>query len=110
MISLSHERQCFFAPTMLGMTPTTCIRFAVLSRIEILHILLEHFCDSQRKREQGSVRRLHLGSQSREARSCSVRSSSSSGGSRRRIGCTPRREGSGQPPGGYPAATAMVAR
>ena len=48
MISLSHERQCFFAPTMLGMTPTTCIRFAVLSRIEILHILLEHFYDSRR--------------------------------------------------------------
>jgi hypothetical protein len=30
------------------MTPTACIRFAVLSRIEILHILLEHFYDSRR--------------------------------------------------------------
>jgi hypothetical protein len=38
---LSHQQT-------FGMTPTACIRFAVLSRIEILHILLEHFYDSER--------------------------------------------------------------
>jgi hypothetical protein len=41
-VFLSHQ-QAF------GTTPTACIRFAVLSRIEILHILLEHSYDSQRK-------------------------------------------------------------
>jgi len=41
-----------------GTTPTACIRFAALSRIEILHILLEHSYDSQRN-ENGSARRLH---------------------------------------------------
>jgi hypothetical protein len=41
-------------------------------------------------------------SQSREARICSVRSDSSSGGLPSRIGCTPRREGSGRPPGDVP--------
>jgi hypothetical protein len=34
-------------------------RFAVLSRIEILHILLEHYCDSQCNKNAGSARRLH---------------------------------------------------
>jgi hypothetical protein len=32
-------------------------RFAVLCRIEILHILLEHYCDSQCNRNAGSARR-----------------------------------------------------
>ena len=40
-VFLSHQ-QAF------GTTPTACIRFAVLSPIEILHILLEHFYDSKR--------------------------------------------------------------
>ena len=40
---LSHQQT-------FGTTPTACIRFAVLSRIEILHILLEHSYDSQRKK------------------------------------------------------------
>jgi hypothetical protein len=39
--------------------PIACIRFAALSRIEILHILLEHFYDSQRNEDAGSARRLH---------------------------------------------------
>jgi hypothetical protein len=51
-VFLSHQ-QAF------GTTPTACIRFAVLSRIEILHILLEHFYDSQRNENAGSARRLH---------------------------------------------------
>ena len=37
----------------IGMTPTACIRFAVLSRIEILHTLLEHSYDSQRNENAG---------------------------------------------------------
>src|SRR4029453_4327729 len=41
-----------------GTTPTACIRFAILSRIEILHILLEHFYDSQRNENASSARRL----------------------------------------------------
>src|SRR4029453_150475 len=41
-----------------GTTPTACVRFAVLSRIEILHILLEHFYDSQRNENAGSARPL----------------------------------------------------
>jgi hypothetical protein len=45
-------------------------------------------------------------SQSREARICSVRSDIPAAACRRRIGCTPRREGSGRPP----AAAAIVAR
>jgi hypothetical protein len=51
-VFLSHQ-QAF------GTTPTACIRFAVPSRIEILHILLEHFYDSQRNENAGSARRLH---------------------------------------------------
>ena len=43
---LSHQQT-------FGTTPTACIRFAELSRIEILHILLEHSYDSQRNRERG---------------------------------------------------------
>jgi hypothetical protein len=57
MILLSHEflshQQTF------GTTPTACIRFAVFSRIEILHILLEHSYDSQRNENAGSARPLH---------------------------------------------------
>ena len=60
MILLSHERQCFSRTNnRFGTTPTACIRFAVLSRIEILHILLEHSYDSQRNENAGSARRLH---------------------------------------------------
>src|SRR5688500_3974008 len=46
MILLSHERQCFSRTNTFGTTPTACIRFAILSRIETLHILLEHPYDS----------------------------------------------------------------
>ena len=49
---LSHQQT-------FGTTPTGCIRFAVPSRIEILHILLVHFYDSQRNGNAGSARRLH---------------------------------------------------
>jgi hypothetical protein len=63
-----------------GTTPTACIRFAVLSRIEILHILLEHFYDSQRNKNAASARRLHRRQPSREARIGPVRADSSSGG------------------------------
>jgi hypothetical protein len=41
------------APTNDRHDADRLIRFAVLSRIEILHILLEHSYDSQRKRERG---------------------------------------------------------
>jgi hypothetical protein len=58
MILLSHE-PVFLSHQTIGTTPTACIRFAVLSRIEILHILLEHFYDSQRNENAGSARRLH---------------------------------------------------
>jgi hypothetical protein len=51
-VFLSHQ-QAF------GTAPTACIRFAGLSRIEILHILLEHSYDSRRNENVGSVRRLH---------------------------------------------------
>jgi hypothetical protein len=51
-VFLSHQQAC-------GTTPTACSRFAVLSRIEILHVLLEHFYDSRRNENAGSVRRLH---------------------------------------------------
>jgi hypothetical protein len=80
MILLSHERQCSSRPTTFGTTPPTRVRFAVLSPIEILHILLEHSYDCQRNENASSARRLHRGSQLREARICSVRSDSSSGG------------------------------
>ena len=43
----------------ISTTPTACIRFAVQSRIEILHILLEHSYDSQRNEDAYSARRLH---------------------------------------------------
>src|SRR5688500_13143273 len=58
MILLSDERQCFSRSNTFGTTPTACIRFAILSRIETLHILLEHSYDSQRN-ERSSARRLH---------------------------------------------------
>jgi hypothetical protein len=89
-----------FAPTTLGMTPTACIGFAVLSRIETLHILLEHFYDSQRKREQGSARRLRRAPARREKPGAAQSAPAvPAAGSRRRIGCTPRREGSRRTPG-----------
>jgi hypothetical protein len=59
MILLSQERQCFSRANKRSTTPTACIRFAVLSRIEMLHILLEHSYDSQRNENAGSARRLH---------------------------------------------------
>jgi hypothetical protein len=43
-VFLSHQQT-------IGTTPTACIRFTVLSRIEILHILLEHPYDSQRNKK-----------------------------------------------------------
>jgi hypothetical protein len=45
-VFLSHQQT-------IGTTPTACIRFTVLSRIEILHILLEHPYDSQRNKNAG---------------------------------------------------------
>jgi hypothetical protein len=71
-VFLSHQQT-------FGTTPPACIRFAVLSRIEILHILLEHFYDSRRN-ERAQLADFIGGSQSRETRICSVRSDSSSGG------------------------------
>jgi hypothetical protein len=60
MILLGHERQCFSRTNKrFRTTPTACIRFAVQSRIEILHILLEHSYDSQRNEDAYSARRLH---------------------------------------------------
>jgi hypothetical protein len=58
MILLGHER-VFLSHQTIGTTPTACIRFAALSRIEILHILLEHLYDSQRNENARSARRLH---------------------------------------------------
>jgi hypothetical protein len=63
-----------------GTTPTACIRFAMLSRIETLHILLEHFYDSQRNENAAQLADFIGGSPSREAMICSVRSGSSSSG------------------------------
>jgi hypothetical protein len=51
-VFLSHQQT-------FGTTPTACIRFAVPRRIEILHILLEHFYDSQRNENPNSAHRLH---------------------------------------------------
>jgi hypothetical protein len=65
--------------------------------IETLHILLEHFYDSQRNENRLSSPTSSGASQSREARICSVRSGSSSGG----VGVggsVAHREGSGRPP------------
>jgi hypothetical protein len=47
-VFLSHQQT-------FGTTPTACIRFAILSRIETLHILLEHFYDSQRNENAAQV-------------------------------------------------------
>jgi hypothetical protein len=72
-VFLSHQ-QAF------GTRPTACIRFAVLNRIEILHILLEHSYDSRATRTRAQLADFIGGSQSRGARICPVRSDSSSGG------------------------------
>jgi hypothetical protein len=48
MILLSHERRCFSRTNNDRHDADRLIRFAVLSRIEILHILLEHSYDSRR--------------------------------------------------------------
>src|SRR4029453_9597650 len=71
-VFLSHQQT-------FGTTPTACIRFAILSRIEILHILLEHSYDSQRNENASSARQL-LRRQPVARSLCSVRSDSSSGG------------------------------
>jgi hypothetical protein len=42
------SRHVSLAPQAIATTSTACIRFAVLSGVENLHILLEHFYDSQR--------------------------------------------------------------
>jgi hypothetical protein len=88
-VFLSHQ-QAF------GTTPTACIRFAILSRIETLHILLEHFYDSQRNENAAQLANFIGSSQAREARICSVRSGSSSGGlpSSDRLHTSSRRIGS----------------
>jgi len=80
MILLSHERQCFSRTNKRSARRRPPrIRFAVLCRIEILHILLEHFYDSQRNENASSGPDFFRGSESREARICSVRSDSSGG-------------------------------
>jgi len=80
MILLSHERQCFSRTNKRSARRRPPrIRFAVLCRIEILHILLEHFYDSQRNENASSGPDFFGGSESREARICSVRSDSSGG-------------------------------
>ena len=109
MILLSHERQCFSHQQTFGTTPTACIRFAILSRIEILHILLEHFYDSQRNENAGSASPTSSAAASRE-KSESAQSAPTvpAAGCRHGIGCPPRREGSGRPPGDV--AAAIVAR
>ena len=48
MILLSHEQQCSLAPTNVRHDADRLHPLAVLSRIEISHILLEHSYDSQR--------------------------------------------------------------
>jgi hypothetical protein len=95
------------APTTIGTTPTACIRFTVLSRIEILHILLEHPYDSQRNKNAGLISPTSSATASRE-KPGSVQSAPTlpAAACRRRIGCTPGRKGSGRPP----AAAAIVAR
>ena len=95
------------APTNDRHDADRLIRFAVLSRIEILHILLEHSYDSRRKRERGLSLPTSSATASRE-KPGSVQSApmAPAAACRRRIGCTPRREGSGR----SPAAAAIVAR
>jgi hypothetical protein len=62
-VFLSHQQT-------FGTTPTACIRFAVLSWIEILHILLEHLYDSRRNENAEALRANFIGgSQSREGSS-----------------------------------------
>jgi hypothetical protein len=51
-VLLSHQQT-------FGTTPTACIRFAVLSRIEISHNLLEHSYDSRRNESTVLARGLH---------------------------------------------------
>lgn len=70
------------APTNDRHDADRLIPFAALSRIEILHILLEHFYDSRRNttRARDQLADFIGDSQSREARICSVRSDGSSGG------------------------------
>jgi hypothetical protein len=76
-----------------GTTPTAYIRFAILGH---LHILLEHFYDSQRNENAAQLANFIGSSQAREARICSVRSGSSSGGlpSSDRLHTSSRRIGS----------------
>jgi hypothetical protein len=95
-VFLSHQQT-------IGTTPTACIRFAVLSRIQILHILLEHPYDSQRNKNAGLSSPTSSATASRE-KPGSVQSAPTvpAAACRRRIGCTPRREGSGRPPGDVP--------
>jgi hypothetical protein len=95
------------APTNDRHDADRLIRCAVLSRIEILHILLEHSYDSQCKRERGLSSPTSSATASRE-KPGSVQSAPivPAAACRRRIGCAPRREGSGRPP----TAAAIVAR
>jgi hypothetical protein len=79
MILLSYERQCFSRTNTFG-TPTACIRFAILSRIETLHILLEHPYDSSATSRLSSPTSSAAASREKPG-SCSVRSGSSSVGS-----------------------------
>jgi hypothetical protein len=73
----------------IGTTPTACIRFAVLSRIEILHILLEHSYDSPRNKDAELSSPTSSATASRE-KPGSVQSAPTvpAAACRRRIGCT----------------------
>ena len=93
---LSHQQT-------IGTTPTACIRFAVLSRVEIPHALLEHCYDSQRNQNTGLSWPTSSATASHE-KPGSAQSAPTvpAVACRRRIGCTPRREGSGRLPGDVP--------
>ena len=66
--------------------------------IEALHTLLEHFYDSQRNVNAAQLADF-VGRQPVAARSVLPAPAVPAAGWRRRIGCTPRREGSGRAPG-----------
>jgi hypothetical protein len=72
-VFLSHQQT-------FGTTPTACIRFGVLSRIEILHILLERSYDSRRNRNALSSPTSWAAASREKPGSAQSRSDSSSGG------------------------------
>ena len=99
---LSHQQT-------IGTTQTACIRFAVLSRVEIPHVLLEHCYDSQRNQNTGLSWPTSSATASHE-KPGSAQSAPTvpMAACRRRIGCTPRREGSGRLPDQWHEARAII--